>query len=289
LKYIIIRDDDISYFTPPSTLENIYGDFLEDNKVSFSVIPNVYASIELTSIGGYYKNTKLDYDPLIAPEYRGKKEYYNVEDNHELIEFLNKKNINVLQHGYAHERINNIPEFSINSRDIIYERAIKGKNILKKSINKDIDIFIPPWNSVSKEAFKALNDEYKGIIVKTVYPLNQNIDLLLPYYIKELFNNNYHLNKNLLIIDNYVLIDQELKITSLKDRMDYILKRFKVMVIQNHYWDFYEDWNKWGKINKLIDNWKFICDYIKSNDDLKVVSYQDLINSLKNNKNDEIN
>jgi predicted deacetylase len=288
LKYIIIRDDDISYFTPPNILEDIYGEILDDNKISFSVIPNIYASIDLNKTGGYYKNKKLDYDPLIDPEYRGKKEYYNVENNYKLIEFLNKKNINVLQHGYAHERINNIPEFSINNRDIIYERAIKGKNILKKIIKKDIDIFIPPWNSVSKEAFKALNDEYKGIVAATMYPLTQNIDLLLPYYIKEFFNNNYYLYKNLLIINNYVLIDQELGITLLKDKMDNILKRFKVMVIQNHYWDFFEDWNKWGKINKLIDNWKFICEYIKNNDDIKVVSYQDLINSLKNKNNDEI-
>lgn len=281
MKYIIIRDDDISYFTTPEILEEIYGGFLEDNKVSFSVIPNVYASIDLDKTGGYYKSEKIDYDPLIDPNYRGKKEYYNIENNHKLLDFLNKKNIEILQHGYTHERINGKSEFLINNKEIIYERAMKGKNSLKNCIKKDIEIFVPPQNVISKETMQMLNKEYKGIIAAAVYPLNQNIDLLLPYYLNGLFNNNYYFHNNLLLINNHVLIDQNVALTSLKDKMDSIIKHSKVMVIQNHYWEFYESLNKWDKINKLIENWEFICNYIKNNKEIKVISYMDFINSLK--------
>jgi len=282
LKYVIIRDDDISFFTPTDILDIIYGKILEENKVNFGVIPNVYSSIDLNKTGGYYKKEKLYYDPLISPEFRGTNKYYSVEKNYDLIEFLNKKNVGVIQHGYSHEKINNLPEFSIDNKEIIYDRAIRGKSILNKCLKKDIDLFLPPWNVISKETFEILYREYKGIIIASMYPIPKNFNLLSLYYLSKIFNKNYLLYNNLLIINNFILIDKNININSLNKGIENMIKYNKIIVIQNHYWDFYDNWKKWGKLNKkLINTWKVIYNYINNNENIKIIDYQELINFLK--------
>jgi hypothetical protein len=280
LKYVVIRDDDISYFTPTDILDIIYGKILEENKVNFGVIPNVYSSIDLNKTGGYYKKEKLDYDPLINPEFRGTDNYYSIEKNYDLIEFLNNKNVGVIQHGYSHEKINNLPEFSIDKKEIIYDRAIKGKSLLNKCLKKDVNLFLPPWNVISKETFDILHQEYKGIIIASMYPIIKNFNILSRYYLNKIFNKNYLLFNNLLIINNYILIDKDINADSLNNRIENMFKYNKIVVIQNHYWDFFDNWKKWGKLNKLINTWEKIYNYINNNENIKIIDYQELRNLL---------
>jgi len=278
---VIIRDDDICYFTPPSVLETLYGKILENNKVNFAVIPNVYASITRDKTDIIYKKEKLLYDPLIHPKFRGKNEYYNIEKNYDLIEFLNKKNVEVLQHGYTHEKIRNLSEFAIDDREMIYERAIKGKNILKKCIKKGIDFFIPPWDAISKEFIDMLYQEYKGIIASTILPIGKNFNLLYLFYINKIFRNNYFLHNKLLIIDNYDIINGSMDIKLIQNRFNKIIRYNEIIVIQNHYWEFFENWEK---LNKLIKIWNVICNYILNDENIKIITYNELYSLLRSRK-----
>jgi len=281
LKYIIIKDDDISYFTNPDTLTILYGKILEKNKVNFSVIPNIYASISLDKTNIYYQKEGLLYDPLIHPKYRGEDEHYLIEKNDDLIAFLNQKNVEVLQHGYSHEKINNLPEFAVDKGDLIYQRAVNGKNILKKCLNKNIDFFIPPWNAISKEFIKRLSQEYKGIITSSLYPFYKNLNLLSLYYLNKTFKKNYYLYNNLLIIENHDLFSKYMDTKLIQKKFNQIIDNNKIIIIQNHYWEFYENWDK---INDLIKPWNVVCDSIINNEDIKIINYDELFSLIISGK-----
>jgi hypothetical protein len=81
---VIIRDDDISYFTQPSMLEEIYSKCWDCGiPICFSVIPSHSTDTQ---------GSGLEYEPNIPPAYRCKKAEYAVSENKKLCNFLNKKN-----------------------------------------------------------------------------------------------------------------------------------------------------------------------------------------------------
>src|SRR4051812_36258506 len=91
---ILIRDDDINFFTKSRMLESIYSGLWKNQfKISLSVIP-------------YQKTIN---DVCIPPDIRNSQEYYSIEHNKELCLFLKEKinhnNIEIIQHGVSHALI----------------------------------------------------------------------------------------------------------------------------------------------------------------------------------------
>ena len=277
MKYVVIKDDDTCFFTPVNILEALYGEILEKNVVNLSVIPNVYSSIKLDENEIYYKKDKLKYDPLISPEYSGSDRYYNVNDNPELIDFLNRKNVDVLQHGYAHEKINSMPEFSIRDREFVYKRAVEGKNILNKCVKRGISFFVPPWNIVSKEFISGSQLQYKGIITAGILPVYNNLNIFIPYYVNKLFKRRYYMYKNILLIDTYDLIQKYMDVSLIPGKFNSILNNNDIVIIQNHYWIFM---NNWKKDDNMIEQWKSLYSKILDNN-VRIISYNELFDMLK--------
>lgn len=277
MKYVVIKDDDTCFFTPVNILEALYGEILEKNVVNLSVIPNVYSSIKLDEDEIYYKKDKLKYDPLISPEYSGSDRYYNVNDNPELIDFLNRKNVDVLQHGYAHEKINSMPEFSIRDREFVYKRAVEGKNILNKCVKRGISFFVPPWNIVSKEFISGSQLQYKGIITAGILPVYNNLNIFIPYYVNKLFKRRYYMYKNILLIDTYDLIQKYMDVSLIPGKFNSILNNNDIVIIQNHYWIFM---NNWKKDDNMIEQWKSLYSKILDNN-VRIISYNELFDMLK--------
>ena len=88
-----------------------------------------------------------------------------------LKKYLSSNNIEIAQHGYAH--INNY-ETKIHSEfyDVDYAKQLdqikRGKLLLQKQFNVDIDTFIPPWNSYDSNTVKVLeNLEFKNLSAAT--------------------------------------------------------------------------------------------------------------------------
>jgi hypothetical protein len=152
---VLVRDDDISYFTPPYKLDRIYGKLWKQGfKISLSIIPNVRATE----------------NPLVPPSYRGKLSLHKLHENHDLVDYLNDKlktnQIDVAQHGYTHELVFGMPEFSISDRNQIEARLKSGRLLLEKCLQSDISVFVPPHNIISRQAKEVLRQEslafYKG-------------------------------------------------------------------------------------------------------------------------------
>jgi hypothetical protein len=278
LKYIIIKDDDVSYFTSPEILGVLYGDLLEHYYINFSVVPNVFAGTKLVQTNAYYKNEGLLFDPLIPPKYAGRDEHFDINLNDELIRFLNGKNIEVLQHGYAHEKINGRSECMVSDRETAHIQAVSGKRMLEEKIRNYNGYFIPPWNAISREFFDANKAEYNGILSALIYPKSKNIDILSRYYFNEfVYKRNYSLYENLLIMDTY---DMLMKYPGKKNYiLSDLVQRNKYTLIQNHYYEFV---NGWDKVNEgMIAQWRSLCEEILSNENLKIISVSEMFKLIR--------
>ena len=83
MKQVIIRDDDISFFTPPELLDTLYGSLLASNvPVAVSVIPAITCGVSVGEGNGpFWTRYRLDYSPFIPPAFRHNKETFPVTEN----------------------------------------------------------------------------------------------------------------------------------------------------------------------------------------------------------------
>lgn len=246
----VIRDDDISYFTPPHKIDEIYEKLWKNGfKVSLAVIPCVKA------INSLY----------VPPQYRGKISEYSVHDNKELINYLKIKladgKVDIAQHGYNHDIRHGVPEFCISDSSEIWNRLKLGQNILERSLPSKLRVFVPPYGRISKQAWGILKQEGFALCRKgNIYGLIKNI-LWYPdnmtIFLKILQAKIFSLQSNSLakgflkfpgIIEIYHSLNlwkRESFFECLKDAKREFKKTLMacgLFCIVNHWWLYNEDW-----------------------------------------------
>ncbi len=143
---ILIRDDDINYFTKPQMLETIYSNaWHEGFKVSLSTIP---LQKGLNDLG-------------VPPQYRQSGLLYSITDNPLLLEYLKSKikerSVEILQHGVSHTYDNSHRgEFSGNSA--LKEKILKGQGILLSAFETEPKFFVPPAEDISETNLDLLRE-----------------------------------------------------------------------------------------------------------------------------------
>ena len=180
-----IRDDDISYFTPPEKLEKIYEKAWNMGfKVSFAVIP-------------MHKGTN---NPNVPPVFRNTGKYYPINQNKELVEYLKAKisegKVDILQHGFCHTENSNLPALkfdlkkgvlsSYNDQKIdlvkysefhgadekdVNFKIREGKIILEETFDIPVKVFVSPQELLTKPLWMVLwknNLNYCGSIGRNV-------------------------------------------------------------------------------------------------------------------------
>ncbi|NIQ06692.1 MAG: DUF2334 domain-containing protein [Candidatus Korarchaeota archaeon] len=157
-----IRDDDISFFTPPEKLERLYEKAWQKGfKVSFSTIPMHRATMQ----------------PNVPPESRGHKgKVFNIKKNKKLVKFLKSKvkdrKADILLHGYFHDNLRSVSvtasdtiadpkllsEFYDLPKEVVKRRLQKGKQLLEQIFNTSITVFAPPNYYLNNEMLQALQE-----------------------------------------------------------------------------------------------------------------------------------
>jgi hypothetical protein len=84
--------------------------------------------------------------------------------------------------------------------------------------------------------------------------------------------------KNILLINSYDLIQKYMDISTLSNMFNKIFRDNEIIIIQNHYWVFLNDWKE-DKI--MIKQWKSIYNKILENKETKIISYNELYDILK--------
>jgi predicted deacetylase len=172
---LIIRDDDLSYFTDPEHIKFIYKDVWDKCPVSFAAIPficeNVWGAVPVDC-------------------YTKKKIYHPLDENKRLVSFLKKKikegKATIVQHGYSHENDN--PPYELERNDVkqLYKELKSGKDYLEKLFGIKIETLVAPHDRFSKAAIKAAKKVGYQYICRAFAPLPREIQFN-PRYLRNYF------------------------------------------------------------------------------------------------------
>lgn len=282
-KYVIIREDDVSYFTRLNMLETLYEPlFKRGLPVNFCVIPRVLADIQLAADkeSQFFKRYGLRYEPFIPPDYRGQKKSYDISDNYNLTSFIRNSPIEVVQHGFSHEW-DSKAEFGHTDEETLSQRLKNGREVLKAAFGKLPEFFCPPWDQISREGIYAVKRAgFLGISLS-------RFGRYLPYYLWPAhFWNKYvshkeimHWGKFLLIRHPGYFVSMFRSSSEVIEQFEKICKSCRIMVLVNHHWEYFFDWQREPNSERL-QIWHAILNILLKNPEMKFVTFTTLYNSM---------
>lgn len=291
MKYVIIRDDDVSYFTKPEALEKLYGPLFDERKaVNFSVVPKIAANIKLGFHSLYRTQEKIEYDPCIPPEFRGRNEVYPLNDNRDLVEFIRSlENCEILQHGLTHGLIQGVEEFRIRDEQEIQRRAISGRALLKESFHCQPSFFVPPWDKISSETLNFLKSQYKGLSVGRINPIMLPSRYWGAFIRKTLASRTYMFYESLLMVERVSILNRFINragnILNRFNNPNLILNKIKkimettdLIILVNHYWEYFFDWSHLDQA--FFRGWQQVIEYLLQREDIHFLTHSELYDLL---------
>lgn len=141
---LIIRDDDVSYFTQPEDLERWFSDIWDDIPICLAVVPAIYANQEETPID------------------QRRKGIWFVCDNKKLITYLRRKikqgKVNIWQHGHTHKDLDGKHECERKPYDVFLP-----KTLLKDTFGQKVKVFVAPHDRFCKGWIKEIEKNKMNI------------------------------------------------------------------------------------------------------------------------------
>lgn len=183
-KYLIIRDDDLSYWTSPQDIEIVYKPLFDRKmKISFATIP---FAVKMFNAGNFHTFYQDESTSMPIDKNKDIVEY--------IIEKINDGLVEIMLHGYNHlysfecdgviktatkenlepcrkqnKKINFIGEYNYQDYEMLNKKTKKGKEYLEDLFKIKIKNFVPPSNQISKDGIKAIvnnNLNLSGLIGK---------------------------------------------------------------------------------------------------------------------------
>jgi hypothetical protein len=198
LKNLIIRDDDLSYWTKPQDIEKVYKPLFDKKiKISFATIPFAVNMFNAGNFNTFYqdensqtdicKNTKIvEYikekidDGLVEVMLHGYNHLYSFEYEG-VIKTATKENLN--KPRQLNKKINFLGEYNYQSYEELNKKTKDGKEYLEDLFKVKITNFVPPSNQIGKAGIKAIvnnNLNLSGLIGEK-YNREMSIKGLLTY------------------------------------------------------------------------------------------------------------
>jgi predicted deacetylase len=260
-KYLIIRDDDLSYWTKVDEIENVYKYLFERKiKVSFAVIP---FAVKMYNAGNFEKF------------YQDENSATPIDKNKKIVEYVKEKIkeglVEIMLHGYNHlyrfecdgriqiaskknlynarksgKNIKFIGEYNYGNYDDLYKKTKEGKEYLEDIFKIKIYNFVPPSNQINKNGVKAIIDNnlnLSGLIGK-IYNRENTLKGYFTYIDRIIF---YLKNRNIIYpkIANYgkhselvgYAITPSTNWQKLYNQLEYCAIHNYPFQIATHYWE----------------------------------------------------
>ena len=183
MKNLIIRDDDLSYWTNPQEIDKVYKPLFDKKiKISFATIP---FAVKMSNAGNF---------DLFYQEVNEKP----ITENKEVVEYIKEKIddglVEIMLHGYNHlysfecdgiiktatlenlkeprklnKKINFLGEYNYQGYEILNKKTKEGKEYLEDLFKIKVTNFVPPSNQIGKAGIKAIinnNLNLSGLIGK---------------------------------------------------------------------------------------------------------------------------
>ena len=257
---LIIRDDDLSYWTRPTEIEKVYKPIFDKKvKVSFATIPfsvkmynagnfnTFYQALEEKPIGENkeiinYIKEKIK-ENLVEIMLHGYNHLYSFECDGK-IDFAIKENLEKSRR--IHKKIKFLGEYNYQDYKTLNKKTRLGKEYLEDLFKVKIKNFVPPSNQINKSGIKAIIDNnlnLSGLIGKR-YNREFTFRGILTYLDRVLWNFRY---KNIIYpkIANYgkhkELTGYALTPSTNWDRyykqLNFCIKNNYPFQIATHYWE----------------------------------------------------
>ncbi len=172
---LIVRDDDISYFTDPRRLNGLYKGIWEKIPIHLAVVPHLYAR-----------------QAEIPPGAKPTKDYYWVGENKRLVAYLKKRiaegKVVIWQHGFTHRDWPGGFELERRDRKRLRDDLRRGKEHLERAFSVTVDTLVAPHDRLSKAAVLAAEDAGFARICRGFAPLPREIRWTDPGYLVSYFH-----------------------------------------------------------------------------------------------------
>lgn len=285
---IVLRDDDLNYYTSVNDLKLAYGDYLGKIPISFATVPFIHKSMTvMAKLSGSCNVEKIkhiiDYeDDLGLDDFQNYfMNYKPIGENVELISFLSElistKKVDILLHGITHrfypdgaEMLNNhVPYYYVN----------QSKKYLENLFNYRLKYFVPPSNKLSVSYFNELcKCDLAVLTSQNLIPETFNEAIKMVF--NTLFNSEYVVRKlkrlrtyKRIISNNNIILSPTFKIEDTSET--YLKRNIKDFesngfgVISTHYMNHFDDTYK-NEFFKLIK-------FFESNDKYRIIRMSDLL------------
>ena len=140
--YFCIRDDDTSFFTSPEDLERVYGEVSQWGPISLAVVPFHRAGTS----------------GVVPEKFRGRWSVHPLHENRPLVDYLRmgiaQGRFEIMLHGYHHDELHDRLEFA-GGHDLA-QRVADGRQYLEDLLGATIRVFVPPYNSISRQGLRAI-------------------------------------------------------------------------------------------------------------------------------------
>jgi hypothetical protein len=160
---VIVRDDDISFFSDAERFEAAHA-FLIRNRIPFNVavIPEASPSAE------HAPGVREGFLPAVRVNRHGTDQASpnrSVGDNPAVIQSIRGRGfIEVSQHGWSHAgAAAGEPEFLLPDRGEIVRRLERGLSVLETAFGSRPAFFVPPRDRVSRAALAEIRRRYAGV------------------------------------------------------------------------------------------------------------------------------
>lgn len=298
MKYVVIREDDITPFTRRDMLERLYEDFFKRGfPVNLSVIPHISTDIRYdgnSPYSPYKKFLGMKYSPMIPPDYRGKNVERSFEGNPDLLNWIGTMggNIEILQHGFDHNHHGGRNEFAIYDRELIISKITAGRKIIQQFLKTTPKFFVAPSDSISFTTLKALKQSFKGIslwrfnILKNILGgVRRNISSRVLYDDFIAFLKIRGIKSGVFRWDDFVIFEHQGYIFSrfatpedIESNFMNIFNNNEIIIVVNHYWEYFFDWD--GLDEELFRIWKKVMSSVFERDDCRILTFSQLYEEL---------
>lgn len=280
MKKLVIRDDDLSYWTKPEDIDKVYKSLFDKKiKISFATIP---FSVEMFNAGNF--NTFYQDENSSMP----------IGKNKETVEYIREKIddglVEIMLHGFNHlysfecegiiktatkenlqkpralnKKINFLGEYNYQAYETLNKITKEGKEYLEDIFKVKITNFVPPSNQIGESGIKAISNNklnLSGLIGKK-YDRELSLKGLMTYLDRVIFSftnkditypkiADYGKHKEL---SGYALTPST-NLDRYERQIEYCLKHNLPFQLATHYWELDEELRDkfYVFIEKIIEN-----------------------------------
>lgn len=269
MKYVLIRDDDTHSFTPPEWLDKIYQPFLEKGQpVNLSVIPKVTPAAKTQS--GEPEHYLMGRDVSSSDD-------GTLHGSSPIVSYLKQNpTFHLAQHGFTHEPAEGHFEFEGADAAGIRDKLLAGiRAFLDAGLRKPA-AFVAPQDRLSAVALTEIMREYACVSCGW-YPLHSVPRAhRLPFLFQQkvLRQRHYRLGRTLLLTHTGWILTRNREPADILAAVENAIDSQHLTVFMTHWWEYYPEGRPSTSMLSMLNR---VSDYLRSREDVKVVSYDDLL------------